>query len=69
MTLHKIVEIVGTSPDSIEGAVRSAVGGASETLDHLEWLQISEIRARIEEGQIHSWQAVVKLGFKVERGG
>ena len=38
--IYKVVEVVGTSPESIQDAVRNAVAKASETLRHLEWAEV-----------------------------
>jgi dodecin len=63
---YRITEIVGTSPTSIEDAVRNGVSRASETLRHLDWLEVTEIRGQIVDGEVQHWQVGVKIGFRLE---
>jgi dodecin len=63
---YRITEIVGTSPTSIEDAVRNGVSRASETLRHLDWLEVTEIRGQIVDGEVEHWQVGVKIGFRLE---
>jgi flavin-binding protein dodecin len=64
--IYKIVELTGTSPDSIEDAVTSALARANRTLKHLAWFQVVETRGNITDGKIHHWQVTVKVGFAIE---
>lgn len=63
---YRITEIVGTSPTSIEDAVRNGVTRAAETLRHLDWLEVTEIRGQIVDGDVQHWQVGVKIGFRLE---
>jgi hypothetical protein len=63
---YRITEIVGTSPTSVEDAVRNGVSRASETLRHLDWLEVTEIRGQIVDGEVQHWQVGVKIGFRLE---
>jgi len=63
---YKKIELVGSSPNSIEEAVQNAVSKASESLRNLRWLEVTETRAHIEEGRIAHWQVTVKIGFTLE---
>lgn len=64
--IYKTIELTGTSPESIEAAVATAVHRASETLHNLRWYHVSEIRGDIDGNQISHWQVTVKLGFTLE---
>jgi len=64
--VYKTTEIVGSSTESIEDAVRRAVEKASHSLRHMRWFEVSEIRGHIEEGAIGHWQITVKIGFTME---
>jgi dodecin len=64
--VYKTTEIVGSSSDSIEDAVRRAVDKASRSLRHMRWFEVSEIRGHIEDGAIGHWQITVKIGFTME---
>ncbi len=64
--VYKIVELVGTSPNSIEEAVQNALNRASESLKNLGWFQVVETRGSIEADKVHTWQVIIKVGFKLE---
>ena len=66
--IYKITELVGSSPDSIEDAVRQAVTRASVTLRNLRWFEVVETRGHINNGKIEHWQVTVKIGFTLEAG-
>lgn len=65
MTQHvaKIIEVVGTSETSIEDAIRGAVARASQSLDNLQWCQVTEIRAALDGAEIQRFQVMLKIGF------
>lgn len=64
--VYKLIEIVGTSPESTDAAIRNAIERAAQTLDHLEWFQVVETRGQIAEGKVAHFQAVLKVGFRLE---
>ena len=63
---YRVTEIVGTSTDSVEDAVRNGVRRASETLRHLDWFEITEVRGQIDGSEIGHWQVGLKIGFRLE---
>ncbi|HEX4107611.1 MAG TPA: dodecin [Solirubrobacteraceae bacterium] len=63
---YKIVEIAGTSPDSVAEAMRAGVRRASETLRGLDWVETTGIRAHIEDGEIAHFQVEMRVGFRLE---
>ncbi|MBL27766.1 MAG: dodecin flavoprotein [Rhodospirillaceae bacterium] len=65
--VYGVTEVVGSSRKSIEDAVDTALGTASETLRNLEWFEVSEIRGHIEDGRVGHYQVLLKLGFRYER--
>lgn len=65
-TTYKLVQIVGTSSDSVEGAVRNGVSKASATLRGMEWFQVDEIRGRIDGGDVKEFQVVMRVGFRLD---
>jgi dodecin len=60
---YKIVEVVGTSEDSVGQAVKNAVARASESLAGLGWFEVSQIRGQIKGGDVTEFQVTVKIGF------
>lgn len=65
--VYKMVDLVGTSPNSIEEAIQTAVARASETLKGLDWVQVSEIRGLVKGDRVVEFQVLLKLGFQVMR--
>ncbi|WP_406497044.1 dodecin family protein [Streptomyces sp. NBC_01604] len=63
---YRVTEIVGTSPEGVDQAVRNALSRASQTLRHLDWFEITQVRGQIEEGQVAHWQVGLKVGFRLE---
>jgi flavin-binding protein dodecin len=68
MTNHtyRVTEIVGTSPEGIESAIRNALGRAGVTLRHLDWFEVTQIRGQIEGSEVAHWQVGLKVGFRLE---
>lgn len=64
--VYKLIEVVGTSHQSMEDAVRNAVARASSSVRNLRWFQVTETRGSIEDGNVAQWQVTVKIGFTLE---
>lgn len=64
--VYKKLELVGSSPQSIEGAVENALSRAGKTIRNMRWFEVIETRGHIEEGKINHWQVTVKVGFTLE---
>ncbi len=65
-SLYKVIELIGTSPDSWEKAVAMAVERASKTLRDLRVAEVSELDVTVEDGKVALYRAKVKLSFKYE---
>jgi len=65
-SVFKIVELTGTSETSISKAIDGAIEKAGQTLRHLGWFEVTQIRGRVEDGKIHSYQVTLKAGFRLE---
>lgn len=63
---YRITEIVGTSPESVDAAIRNAVRRAGQTLRHLDWFEVTEVRGQITDGEIAHYQVGLKVGFRLE---
>ncbi len=64
--IYSVSEIVGSSAESIDDAIKGAVGRASKTLHNLDWFEVSDIRGRIEGDQHISFQVTLKVGFRLD---
>jgi flavin-binding protein dodecin len=63
---YRVTEIVGTSPDGVDQAIRNGITRASQTLRNLDWFEVTQVRGQIEECEIAHWQVGLKLGFRLE---
>jgi flavin-binding protein dodecin len=63
---YRVTEIVGTSPESVEAAVRNGLRRAAQTLRHLDWFEVTEIRGQLDGGEIAHFQVGMKVGFRLE---
>jgi flavin-binding protein dodecin len=64
--VYRVVEVVGSSPDGIDAAVRNAVARVSATTRNLDWFEVTEIRGQLAEGEIGYVQVGLKVGFRIE---
>jgi dodecin len=64
--IYKKIELVGSSPESIEDAVKNALSKASKSLRNLRWFEIIETRGHVEDGKIGHWQVTIKVGFTLD---
>jgi flavin-binding protein dodecin len=66
--VYRVSEIIGTSSEGIDAAIRSAVTRAQETVRNLDWFEVTEIRGHISDGEIEHFQVGMKVGFRLEPG-
>jgi len=67
-SVYKVIELVGTSSESFEGAVAAAVKQAAASLRDLRIAEVDELDVQIENGSIMAYRAKVKVSFKYEGG-
>jgi dodecin len=63
---YKVTEIVGTSPDGIDQAIRNGVERAAQTLRNLDWFEVVEVRGHLHDGAVDHFQVTMKVGFRME---
>jgi dodecin len=63
---YRIIEIVGSSPDSIDAAIRNGISRASETMRELDWFEVQSVRGYLQDGAIGHFQVTLKVGFRLE---
>jgi dodecin len=63
---YRVTEIVGTSPEGIETAIRNGLHRAGQTLRHLDWFEVTEIRGQVQDGEVAHYQVGLKVGFRLE---
>ena len=63
---YRVSEIVGTSGESVQQAIRNGVRRAAQTLRHVDWFEVTQIRGHIVEGDVEHFQVTMKIGFRLE---
>lgn len=63
---YRVIEVVGSSPGSIEDAIKGAIGDAAKTLRHIGWFEVIETRGHVENGEVKHFQVTLKIGFTLE---
>ena len=66
--VYRLIEIVGTSTDSIEDAVETAIASAESQLSNLRWFEIRNVRGHIEDGVVGHYQVALRIGFTLDDG-
>ena len=65
--IYKKIELVGSSPESFDAAVKNALARASTTIRNMRWFEVIETRGQIEEGRVKHWQVTLKVGFTLDK--
>jgi hypothetical protein len=68
-SVYKVIELVGTSPDSWERAATVAVETAASSLHDLRKAEVVELDMMIEEGKVVLYRAKLKVSFKYHQDG
>lgn len=64
--VYKSIELTGSSPVSIDDAIKQAVERASKTIHNMRWLQVIETRGHIDNNKVAHWQVTIKIGFTLD---
>jgi len=67
MTVVKIIELIGSSPNNWEDAVKTALAEAVKTVDNIKSIYVKSCKAKVENNKIVEYRAVVKIAFVVKR--
>jgi flavin-binding protein dodecin len=62
---YKLIELVGSSPNSSDDAVRNALAKAAATVQNMDWFQVIETRGHIQNGKVAHFQVTLKVGFRI----
>lgn len=63
---YRVTEIVGTSPEGTDQAIRNGIERASRTLRHLDWFEVTQVRGQVTGDSVSHFQVTMKLGFRLE---
>jgi flavin-binding protein dodecin len=64
--IYRVIEIVGTSPDGIDAAIRNSLARAAETMRLLDWFEVQSVRGDLRNGAVAHFQVTLKVGFRLE---
>jgi flavin-binding protein dodecin len=64
--VYRVTEIVGSSPQSVQQAIRNGVERAAQTLRNVEWFEVTEIRGQVADGAVAHFQVGLKIGFRLD---
>jgi flavin-binding protein dodecin len=63
--IYSISEIVGSSMEGVDDAIRGAIARASKTLHNLDWFEVIDMRGRIDDSELCHFQVTLKIGFRL----
>jgi dodecin len=64
--IYRVTEVVGSSSESVQQAIRNGIERVSRTVRNVEWFETTEIRGRVENGEIVAFQVGLKVGFRLD---
>ena len=64
--VYKVVELVGSSPSSLEDAIKGAIERASKTIRNIRWFEVIETRGHVVDGKVDHFQVKLKVGFTLD---
>lgn len=65
--IYRITEVVGTSPEGTDQAIRNALEFAGRTVRNIDWFEVTQVRGQVEDSQVEHFQVTLKVGFRVDR--
>lgn len=66
---YSVSEIVGTSPDGMDAAIRNGIERAGQTIRNIDWFEVVSVRGHADDEQVLHFQVTIKVGFKLEETG
>jgi len=63
---YRVIEVVGSSPDGVDAAIRSGLARAAQTIRNLDWFEVESIRGHLEDGAVGHYQVTMKVGVRLE---
>jgi dodecin len=64
--VYKVLELVGSSEESVTKAIDRAISKAALSVRHLGWFEVVQVRGHIEDGKVAQYQVTIKAGFRLE---
>ena len=64
--VYRVVEVVGSSPEGVDDAIRHAIARAALTTRNLDWFEVTQIRGQLDGGAVAHVQVGLKIGFRLD---
>ncbi|HQT47339.1 MAG: hypothetical protein B7X08_00600 [Acidocella sp. 20-63-7] len=64
--VYKKLELVGSSPTGVEDAINTAIARSGESVNHMRWFEVMQVRGEIADGKVAHYQVTLKVGFTLE---
>jgi len=64
--VYKLLELVGTSPESVSDAIQNAITRASATIRNIRWFEVVQVRGEVADGKVAHYQVTLKIGFTLD---
>lgn len=64
--VYKSVELTGSSRESLQNAIETALARANDTIRNIRWFEVTQVRGHVEDGKVEHWQVTMKLGFTLD---
>ena len=64
--VYRIIEIVGTSEEGIDDAIRNGISRAASTIRGLDWFEVGQVGGHIADAEVRHFQVSMKVGFRLE---
>ncbi|MEV0082411.1 dodecin [Saccharopolyspora sp. NPDC003752] len=64
--VYRVTEVVGSSKEGVDDAIRKAVKRASQTLRNVDWFEVTNVRGHVENNELAHYQVTLKIGFRLE---
>ena len=65
--VYKLVDLVGTSSESVTDAIQSAIARASKTIRNIRWFEVVQVRGDVADGKVGHYQVTLKVGFTLDK--
>ena len=64
---YRVIEVVGTSPEGTDAAIRNGIERVSKTIRDIDWFEVTDTRGEVEDGRVAHFQVTLKVGFRLEQ--
>ncbi len=64
--VYKVIELAGSSEESVTKAIDRAIEKAASSVRHLGWFEVVQVRGHVENGKVAQYQVTIKAGFRLE---